>query len=185
MSSRRGAGASALPVEEVADRVAAGVRARLLRRLEGYERLGRGRLEADDIGDLVERMVAVVPRPSDWNQLIGPFYRTGQVAALLGGVSRQALDDRRARGTILALRTADDEWVYPTFQFEGRRIIRGLPEALSMFDRAHVDGWTLASWLRTRRPELEGRSIVAWLRSGRPVDPVLVLARDAARRFAQ
>jgi hypothetical protein len=58
-----------------------------------------------------------IPTPSQWNCLVGPFYTSAEVAWLLGGVSRQALADRRQRRTILATKTADGVFVYPTFQF--------------------------------------------------------------------
>src|SRR5690606_2543541 len=50
-------------------------------------------------------------------ELIGPVYDTRGVGRLTGW-KRQQIADRRDRGTILALRTSDDVWVYPVFQFE-------------------------------------------------------------------
>lgn len=67
---------------------------------------GRSLEELGSPEELAERMVATVPEPSPWGEL-GPFYSTRKVAKLLGGVSRQAIADRRKRGTLLGLRTAD------------------------------------------------------------------------------
>lgn len=76
-------------------------------------------------------MVTVVPGYSRWNEVLGPFYRTSQVTRVLGGISRQALDERRRRKTILAMKTKDGDWVYPTFQFdEHGRPIRGLAKVV-------------------------------------------------------
>jgi|SRR6185436_5071666 len=121
-----------------------------------------------------------------WNDLLGPFYSTAQVAKICGGISRQALADRRERRTILGLKTADGVVVYPSFQFdETNRVLSGLSEVLQCFRGAEVDDWTLAGWLVSPLQALDGRSAMDWLRSGRELEPVLVLARDAARRFSE
>ena len=85
-------------------------------------------------------MLQAVPTASRWNDLVGPFYSAGQVAKVCGGVSRQALADRRERRTILGLKTADGAIVYPTFQFdEKNRVLSGLPEVLQCFRGVDVD----------------------------------------------
>jgi hypothetical protein len=95
--------------------------ARLAERLDlialDYARAGRSVTELGTADELAERMLAVVPTPSPWDEIVGPVYRTAQVATVLGGVSRQAVADRRARGRLLGLRTSDGVWVYPAFQF--------------------------------------------------------------------
>lgn len=135
--------------------------------------------------ELVRRMLAAVPTPSPWNELIGPFHTTAQVAELLGGISRQAVAERRRRRTVLALRTADGAWVYPSFQFDERnQLLAGLAEVLGCFDPESVDEWTVAGWLVARHQALGGETVVERLRRGGDLEAVLVLARDAARRFA-
>ncbi len=162
---------------------------RVLSRLEELDRKFAGQgLSLADLGsadDLAEQMVANLPEPSPWND-IGPFYSTTRVARILGGVSRQAVADRRRRGTILGLRTADGAWVYPTFQFdEHNAVIDGLVAVWKILKDSSTDGWTLASWLRSRLRSLEGRSPVDWLRRGGDRKVLLAVAKDAARRFAQ
>lgn len=71
-----------------------------------YAERGRSLSELCPPEELAERMVATVPLPSPWGEL-GPFYSTGKVARLLGGISRQAIADRRKRGTLLGLQTID------------------------------------------------------------------------------
>ena len=131
-------------------------------------------------------MVGVVPAPSRWDDLLGPFYTTAKVAEILGGVSRQAIADRRERHTLLALKTADGTLVYPTFQFdEHNKILAGLPEVLQCFCGSGVVDWSLAGWLVSKLHPLDGRSPVDWLRLGRDLEPVLRLAHAAARRFSE
>ncbi|MFL6200443.1 MAG: hypothetical protein ACJ76J_14795 [Thermoanaerobaculia bacterium] len=134
------------------------------------------------------------PKPmataSRWDDLLGPFYTTAKVSEILGGVSRQAIADRRERHTLLALKTSDGTLVYPTFQFgDHSEILAGLPEILQCFRAKRgdnrVDDWTLAGWLVSKLRPLEGRSPVEWLRLGRDPEPVLVLAREAARRYSE
>jgi hypothetical protein len=80
-------------------------------------------------------MAAAMPMPSPVNDQIGPFYRSEQVAKLLR-VSRQAVRARAKKGSLLALRMADEVWVYPTFQFKSCRMITGLQEVLAEFPRS-------------------------------------------------
>jgi hypothetical protein len=131
-------------------------------------------------------MLDVLPEPSRWNEVLGPFYTTRLVASLLGGASRQALADRRERGTLLALKTTDGVLVYPAFQFdEAHRVVPGLAEVLRHFQDVDVDEWTVAGWLVSSSEALDGCTVVDWLRQGGGLEPVLSLAWDTARRFAQ
>jgi hypothetical protein len=151
-----------------------------------YAAAGRNLEELGSPAALAERMVASLPSPSPWNQAVGPFYSASQITEIFGGVSRQAVADRRDRRTLLALRTRDGQWVYPVFQF-GRdgQVVKGLSELLQILAPSGVDDWTLAGWLSSPLRSLGGTSPRAWLAEGRPLEPLLVVARDAARRFAQ
>jgi hypothetical protein len=168
------------------DRVTARLRRGLEERLSHYVERGHSLDEIGSAEELADLMLRAVPTVSRWNDLLGPFYSASQVAKICGGISRQALADRRERRTILGLKTADGVIVYPTFQFdEKNRVLSGLSEVLQCFRDADVDDWTLAGWLVSPSRSLGGRSAVDWLRLGRELDPVLVLARDAARRFSE
>ncbi|HET9211008.1 MAG TPA: hypothetical protein VFR03_11450 [Thermoanaerobaculia bacterium] len=126
----------------------------------------------------------VTPVSARWDEAVGPFYSAGQAARICGGTSD--LEDRRKHRAVLGLTTADDAMVYPVFQFDDQnRVLQGLPEVLECFPAGYVDDWALAGWLVSPLRSLEGLSVVQWLREGRDLAPVLVLARDAARRFAQ
>jgi hypothetical protein len=118
----------------------------------------------DDLGDpreLVGRMLSALPsaaHPLDVE--LGPFYDTTGLAGWWG-VSRQALADRVRRGTLLACRTADGHLLYPSFQFARDGSVRaGIVDALSVFARHGVDGWTAAVWFVTPSPSFDGDSVV-------------------------
>jgi hypothetical protein len=132
------------------------------------------------------RLLPLLPLvASGWNDRIGPFYSTTEVARLLGGISRQEVAERRKRRTLLALKTADDVLVYPAFQFDERhRLLPGLTEVLKAFPDGRVDEWTLAGWLVSPLRSLEGESVRDWLRAGKPPERAVAAAQDAAHRFA-
>ena len=167
------------------DKITQQVRAGLEERLSSYTEQGRSLEKIGRPEDVARRMLATVPEPSRWDDLLGPFYSGGQVAKLLGGISRQAVADRRERRTLLGLKTADGVVVYPIFQFNHRNeVLPGLPEILQCFRDSGVDDWTLAGWLVSSMSTLDGRSIIQALRDGVDMTPLLTLARDAARRFS-
>jgi hypothetical protein len=166
-------------------RVSSRVAEELARRVETLQRNGH---EAADLGDpdeLADRMLAAVPAPSPWRDL-GPFYSTSGLARVLGGVSRQAIEERRRRRTILALRTADEVWVYPAFQLDERnRVVAGLTQVLDRFHpETPDDEWMVAAFIAAPQPGLDGRSIAEHLRQGGDLAPVLALADERARRWA-
>ncbi len=151
-----------------------------------YAVLGRSLSELGEPQEVAVRMVATLPAPSPWDQLLGPCYSASKVAQVLGGISRQAVADRRARHTLLGLKTADGVWVYPIFQFdEHQQVIASLPAVLKILGNCGIDEWTLAGWLVSQHAELGGQSAIAWLRRGANPQPVIHLAAAAARRFAQ
>lgn len=160
--------------------------ARRLSSLEAaYAERGSSLAELGSASDLAERMLAAVPSPSLWNDVLGPFYGSAQVARLLGGISRQAVADRRERGTLLGLKTADGAWVYPTFQFgPDNEVLPGLAEVTRILAASGIDEWTLAGWLTSSLAALGNRTPIAWLRERQSRASVLACAHDAARRFA-
>jgi len=169
-------------------RFAASVAARIQERLvllsERYGQSGRQLTDLGSADDVADLMMAVLPEPSLWDRQLGPVVTTNSACQLLGGISRQALAERRQRRTLLALRTADGEWVYPRSQFhEGGEIISGLADVIQAFDPDTVDEWTVAGWLTAKQADLGNRSVISWLRGNRPVRKVLGLARQQAARY--
>lgn len=147
--------------------------------------------ETDTLVDAMERLL---PAPSPAAKVSGPVWITEQVRVALGPpgapISRQAVDDRVRRGTLLALRVAEHgERAYPLWQFHQRdgrwEVLPGLVEVLRAVPETVTDRWTLASWVRQPHPALDDRSPLDWLiergaADGRP----LTAARAAAARWA-
>lgn len=162
------------------------VGARLHELESSYAERGRSLADVASPQELAERMVAIVPRPSRWDDLLGPFYGPAQVAEVLGGISRQAVAERRQRYTLLGLRTADGHWVYPVFQFDERNAVQaGLSDLLQTLAASGVDDWSLAGWLVSPLRSLDGRTPIEWLKQKGDLATLLEVGRDAARRFSQ
>jgi hypothetical protein len=151
-----------------------------------YAERGRSLADVASPQELAARMVAVVPRPSQWDDLLGPFYGGAQIAEVLGGISRQAVAERRERRTLLGLKTADGHWVYPVFQLDERNtVLPGLSDLLRALAESGVDDWSLAGWLVSPLRSLAGRTPIEWLLQSGDLAALLAAGREAARRFAQ
>jgi hypothetical protein len=103
---------------------------------------------------------------------------------LLGIRTKQALDDRRRRGTILAARTADGVWAYPSFQFDvtARRVRPALAPVLVALKGA--PRWGAALWLVTARDDLDGSSPEVAVDGEGARDRVVQLAQQYATAIA-
>lgn len=140
-------------------------------------------LAAPPVDEMLDRLAALLP-PAEPNALdaeIGPFYDTAGVETLLGGVSKQAVAARRHAHTILALKTADGRWVYPTFQFTGSDVDPALVPAIQAFRDA--PGWSAALWFVTPNPDLDDTTPLDWARAGRPADALITSAHRTAREW--
>ncbi len=107
-----------------------------------------------------------------WTDAVGPFYDTVGVMTLLGGVSKQAVNDRVRRHRLLALRTGSGRLVYPVAQFDGERVVDGLSDVLDVLVPDDTEAWMVASWLTTPDPELAGHTPLEALRSGERTEVV-------------
>lgn len=116
---------------------------------------------------------------------VGPVYSAADTHRLLD-VDRRGAADRRQRATILALKTSDGAWVYPTFQFAGRKVDERFKSLFKAFADVHeTPWWTVAAWFRTERSDLGGQTPADWIRSGEDVEVVKTLARGLVWRWNQ
>ncbi len=140
---------------------------------------------------LAERMVSVVPTAERGNVMaeqVGPlFYDTPGVCVVLAGpagepISKQAVEQRRKRATVLALKTSDGHWIYPTWQFVDGAVLPALVEVMSTL-RGNPP-WSVATWLTTPLVELDDASVADWLLAGKDLQVAQALAKAVARRWA-
>lgn len=87
------------------------------------------------------------------------------VATLLGGVKRQAIEKRRDRGTLLGLRRSGGTFVYPVCQFHNGEVLPGLDKFLAVFP-AGTDPWQMLNVLLGPSDALDGESPLDALRTG-------------------
>lgn len=93
----------------------------------------------------------------------GGAYEVSEVADRLG-ITPAAVHQRRQRGTLLAVRAANGQWVYPAFQFEPPERANEIGRVLAAF---RVDEpWTKLSVLLSGAPSLGGRRPIDALRDG-------------------
>lgn len=119
-----------------------------------------------------------------WEDVVGPLLSGQQVRELMGGVSRQRLEQLAGSGRLIVLEERSGQRRYPAWQFG--RDSRPLAALVAAHQRLVTDGemspWSAASWCVHEHDELGGLSPLDWARAGRDPDYLaLVAGRDAAR----
>lgn len=137
-------------------------------------------LTAPPVKEMRDLFTALLPSaaPNALDAKIGPFYDTAAVSMLLGGISKQAVEARRKKHTILALKTADGRWAYPTFQFTATTVdLRLIPAIQALGD---APAWSAALWFLTPNPDLDDASPLDWVHNERPSETLTASARRTA-----
>lgn len=119
-----------------------------------------------------------------WEDTVGPLLSGTQARELLGGVSRQRLDQLVKSGKVIVLEERSGSRRYPAWQFDvAGRPLAALVAAHGVLVReGALSPWTAASWCVHGHPELGGSSPRAWTRdAGDPERLASVASRDAAR----
>jgi hypothetical protein len=93
----------------------------------------------------------------------GGAYEVSEVAQLLG-VTPAAVHQRRQRATLLAIRAANGQWLYPAFQFDPPELASQIGRVLSAF--RVTEPWTKLSVLLSGAPSLGSRRPIDALRDG-------------------
>jgi len=113
-------------------------------------------------------------------ELGGGVYTAEQVAEALG-ISRQAVDNRRKRGTLLAVTLGRRGNFYPAWQIHEGQVLEGLGVVLAeLCDRDHRDPWTQVAFMLNPNTWLDDETPLDVLRRGL-IDQV----RDAASVYGE
>jgi biotin operon repressor len=91
------------------------------------------------------------------------------------GISRQAVNQRRQKGQLLALSVGRHGYAYPAWQLGREGTLEGLPEVLELL--SEEDPWMQARFFLTPSPRLDDARPLDLLREGR-VNEVLEAARS-------
>jgi hypothetical protein len=103
---------------------------------------------------------------------------TAEEAADLLGITRQAIDNRRKRGTLLGVQLGKRGYRYPAWQFTPEGMLPGLGQVLSALD--DYSPWIQLSFLLNDNAWLDGLRPLDLLRRGK-IDPVV----DAAGKYGE
>jgi hypothetical protein len=99
---------------------------------------------------------------------------SAEQAARLLGITRQAVDKRRAQNRLIGLTQGRRGYGYPRFQFVGGTTLRGLEEVLEVFGQG--DDWSKLVFFVNPNDLLDGETPESALRANR-LDAVLRAAR--------
>lgn len=118
---------------------------------------------------------------------IGPCYTEESIAAELGH-SPEEIAALVQGDCLLAVTTSDGHVVFPAFQLDHGRMVRGLAPVLRMLRKGINDPWTWALWLNSTPPfsaddhDAPGSSRMAQLIDGE-VETVVLAAYHSAKSW--
>jgi hypothetical protein len=103
---------------------------------------------------------------------------SGEEAAQLLGISRQAVDKRRGLGRLLAIRVGPHRFVYPAWQFHADGVLPGWEAVLA--DLRPHDPWMQVAFMLSGNTGLERKSPLDLLRRGQ-----IAAVRRVARLYGE
>ncbi len=106
---------------------------------------------------------------------------TAEESSHILGVSRQAIDNRRKRGSLLAVQLGRRGYRYPAWQFTADGVLSGLKETL--VELADLSSWIQLAFLLNANAWLDGRRPLDVLRAGE-VSAVVNAARQYGEQSA-
>ena len=92
-------------------------------------------------------------------------YTTSEVADLLGGMSRQAVSARVAKGQLMSIEISGRSY-FPSWQFVDGRPVEGLPQVIAALTELGEDTLSADALMRGELPEEGGRTIAEVLAAG-------------------
>jgi hypothetical protein len=110
----------------------------------------------------------------------GGVLTSSQVSSALG-ITRQAVDKRRARRALLAVPNGSGEYLYPACQFTLDGVIPGFEDVLRAFQIRNP--WTQLSALIASAPALRGKTILEALKSG-DIERAIAIAASFGEQVA-
>jgi hypothetical protein len=119
-----------------------------------------------------------------WEDTLGLLLTGRQARELLGGVSRQRLDQLVKAGRVITLEERSGTRRFPAWQFRDGRVLDALVAAHRQFVEVGESPWEGAAWCVYGHPELDGRSPIEWAIRGGPPDRLALVARRDASRLA-
>jgi len=110
----------------------------------------------------------------------GGTLSAGEMADALG-ITRQAVDKRRKKRTLIGLTVGKRGYAYPAWQLGPDGVLNGLKDVLNAMNE--YDAWTQANFMLSKNKWLEGETPLNDLRRGH-LDRVLTAARTYGEQLA-
>ncbi len=122
-----------------------------------------------------------------WEDAVGPLLDTSQARELLGGISRQRIDQLIKAGRLITLIQRDGTRRFPAWQFDDTgRPLPALVDAFSTLARSDVlSDYSAASWCTSPHRQLDGLTARQWVVEGHSSIQLELLASRHAARLAQ
>jgi hypothetical protein len=120
-----------------------------------------------------------------WENELGPLLSSGQVRDLLGGVSRQRVDELLRSQRLIGLRDRDGRRRFPAFQFVDGQPLAPIITAFWTVADGALSEWTAAAWCVAPDEALGGQTPAAWAGRGEDPDRLLQVALQDRARLAQ
>jgi hypothetical protein len=116
------------------------------------------------VDPLAEAKARAIQAEAELLEAAGGTLTADDVAQLLG-ITRQAVERRRDRGTVLALRASGGMFVYPVCQFQDGQLLAGIDRFLAAFPEG-TSPWSILNVLVGPSDALDGRTPLEALRAG-------------------
>jgi hypothetical protein len=137
------------------------------------------------LGEAEARRAAMIAAAEPaWENVLGPLLTSAQVRELLGGVSRQRVDELMRAKRLIGLRQRSGRRRYPLFQFDDGRPVTPIVQAFYTVNEG-LDDWSAASWCVHPDRGLDGTSPLQWAKAGKDRERLARVARQDAARFAR
>lgn len=175
---RKATGSPELTVREAAERFNISEEAMMAFLEAVSETVGPWKLEDTDAA---RRGAMVATSAQFWENHLGPLLSSKDVRELLGGVSRQRVDELQRARRLIVLREQSGRLRFPAFQFVDGRPLEPLVAAFWTIVDAPASEWTAASWCVAPYDELGGRSPVDMAKAGDLELLARVARQDASR----
>lgn len=110
-----------------------------------------------NVVDFKSTLEKVVSRRSMYKERFGYFYSSSSAAEKLNQ-SRQALNKAVQARRVLRVKTRDGEYVYPSFQFAGSKVVPEISRLVSILKDGGMDDWSVLYWLTNPLPMFDGET---------------------------
>jgi hypothetical protein len=134
--------------------------------------------------EAARRAALVAVSQEVWENELGAMLSSAQIRELLGGVSRQRVDEMLRARRLVGLLDASGRRRYPAFQFHNGRPLTDLIDAFWLLADP-VSDWTAASWCTSPEPALDDLTPAQFAAAGGDRDRLLLIAQRDSARLAQ